>query len=193
MVYKKTSKRVPKPNKAYYAPSQGAMRRMQDALVRYDEVVSAKEREWGVDRLPWLAGEALRARFDDQMVKLNEAIESMQDVEHQCEVTLRGVAALERAAIDAGYKPLTGEYIEGAMPDGRVLAVVPNDYEVGRVKRDNPHLVVYSVSEVAKIIAAFKDEGEPSLVDSVKDVFEGAVVEKVKTKTEMMLNDEVPF
>ena len=79
------------------------------------------------------------------------------------------------------------------MTDGRVLAVVPNDYEVGRVKRDNPDLVVYSVSEVAKIIESFKDEGEPSLVDSVKDVFEGAVVERVKTKTDMALNDEVPF
>lgn len=193
MVYKKTSKRVPKPNRAYYAPSQGAMRRMQDALTRYDEVVSAKEREWGVDRLPWLAGEALRAKFDAQMDLLNAAIDKMEDVEHQVEVTLRGVAALERAAIEAGYKPLTGEYVEGAMPDGRVLAVVPNDYEVGRVKRDNPDLVVYSVSEVAKIIEAFRDEGKPSLVDSVKDVFEGAVVERVKTKTEMALNDEVPF
>lgn len=179
-----------KPSKQYYAPSQMAMRRMQDALHRYDDEVSKVERKWGVDRLIWVVGGDLRDRFEKQMLLLNEAIDKMEDVEHQVDVTLRGVAALEQAAIAGGVQPLSGEWIEGNMPDGRVLAVVPNDYEVSRVKRDNREMVVYSVDEIGRLLAEW-DEGKA--VDAVKTVFPGATVEKVKTRTEKELNDEIPF
>ena len=179
-----------KPSKQYYAPSQMAMRRMQDALHRYDDEVSKVERKWGVDRLIWVVGGGLRDRFEAQMDLLNAAIDKMQDVEHQVDVTLRGVAALEQAAIAAGVQPLSGEWIEGKMPDGKVLAIVPNDYEVSRVKRDNREMVVYSVDEIGKLLAAW---GESKTVDAVKAVFPGATVEKVKTRTEKELNDEIPF
>jgi len=179
-----------KPSKQHYAPSQMAMRRMQDALHQYDDRVSEVERKWGVDRLIWVVGGSLRDRFEAQMDLLNAAIESQQDVEHQVEVTLRGVAALEQAAIAAGVQPLNGEWIEGKMPDGKVLAIVPNDYEVSRVKRDNREMVVYSVDEIGRLLAAWD---ESKTVDAVKDVFPGATVEKVRTKTEKELNDEIPF
>ena len=182
--------KMSKPSKQYYAPSQMAMRRMQDALHRYDDEVSKVERKWGVDRLIWVVGGDLRDRFEKQMDLLNEAIDKMQDVEHQVDVTLRGVAALEKAAIAAGVQPLGGEWIEGKMPDGRVLAVVPNDYEVSRVKRDNREMVVYSVTEIGRLLA---DWDAVKTVDAVKAVFPGATVEKVKTRTEKELNDEIPF
>ena len=129
--------RVKKPSKQYYSPSEGAMRRQQDALFDYDRKVKAVEAEWGVDRLPWLVDEALRGRFEAQMDRLNEAIDKMQDVEHQCEVTLRGVEAMVNAAIAAGHKPLTGEYWEAPMPSGKVLAVTRDEYEAGKVAADN--------------------------------------------------------
>ena len=179
-----------KPSKQHYAPSQMAMRRMQDALHRYDDEVSKVERKWGVDRLIWVVGGDLRDRFEKQMDLLNEAIDKMQDVEHQVDVTLRGVAALEQAAIAAGVQPLKGEWIEGNMPDGRVLAIVPNDYEVSRVKRDNREMVVYSVTEIGRLLA---DWDAVKTVDAVKAVFPGATVEKVRTRTEKELNDEIPF
>ena len=182
--------RVRKPTKQHYAPSQGAMRRQQDALHRYDDRVSEVERKWGVDRLVWVVGGNLRDRFEAQMDKLNAAIDRMEDVEHQVDVTLRGVAALEQAAIAAGVQPLKGEWIEGKMPDGRVLAIVPNDYEVSRVKRDNREMLVYSVDEIGRLLAAWD---ESKTVDAVKAVFPGATVEKVKTKLEKELNDEIPF
>ena len=182
--------RVRKPSKQHYAPNQGAMRRMQDALHRYDDRVSEVERKWGVDRLIWVVGGNLRDRFEAQMDKLNAAIDRMEDVEHQVDVTLRGVAALEQAAIAAGVQPLKGEWIEGKMPDGRVLAIVPNDYEVSRVKRDNREMLVYSVDEIGRLLAAWD---ESKAVDAVKAVFAGATVEKVKTKLEKELNDEIPF
>ena len=63
--------RVNKPSKQHYAPSQMAMRRMQDALHRYDDEVSKVERKWGVDRLIWVVGGDLRDRFEKQMDLLN--------------------------------------------------------------------------------------------------------------------------
>jgi len=192
MVAKKTRGK-PKPNKVYYQPSQGAMRRMQDALHKYDAAVTEKERVWGVDRLVWLVGGDLRDRFEQQMDKLNAAIDKCDGVEHEVDVTLRGVDALERAAIEAGHKPLTGDYIEGAMPDGRVIAITRNGYEAGKVKRENRDMVVYSVDEIAQIVANFESDRAGAIAAKVKDTFVGASVERVKTLTEVELNDEIPF
>jgi len=163
---------------------------MQQALHKYDDVVSAIERKWGIDRLVWLVPVELRDRFEQQMDRLNAAIERQHDVEHEVEVTLRGVAAIEKAAIDAGAKPLTGEYVEGRMPDGKVLAIVPTGYEVSKVQQENRDMRVYSVDEVGRIISAWQAS---ELVDKVKQTFAGAMVEKVKTTTETILNDEIPF
>ena len=53
------AKRPKKPSKAYYASTDAAERRMQQALHDYDEAVTRMELKWGVDRLPWLAGQDL--------------------------------------------------------------------------------------------------------------------------------------
>lgn len=191
---RRVTKRPTKPNRPYYSPSAPAERRMQQSLVDYDEAVSKLELKWGVDRLPWLAGGELREKFEAQMDKLNKAIDSRSDIEHQVEVTKRGLVALEKAAIANGADPLSGEYFEAAMPDGRVMAVVKTNYDVAKVKRENRELVVYSVDELAMIVSKFEKDKAP-LVNDIKEMFPGAVVETVKsrTKTEELLNDEIPF
>lgn len=191
MVAKKTTRPRPKPSKVYYQPTQPAMRRMQDALHRYDDVVSEVEGRWGVDRLVWLVGGDLRDRFEQQMDKLNAAIDKCDpSIEHEVEVTLRGVAALEAAAIAAGAKPLSGDYIEGRMPDGRVIAITATGYEAGKVKRDNREMVVYSVDEVGRIVEGLNKEAP--VVDAIKNAFAGAEVVSVKP-VPANLDDEIPF
>ena len=191
MVAKKTTRQRPKPSKVYYQPTQPAMRRMQDALHRYDDVVSDVEGRWGVDRLVWLVGGDLRARFEQQMDRLNAAIDKCDpSIEHEVEETLRGVAALEQAAIAAGAKPLSGDYIEGRMPDGRVLAITATGYEAGKVKRDNREMVVYSADEVGRIIEGLNKEAP--VVDAIKNAFAGAEVQSVKP-VPANLDDEIPF
>ena len=191
MVAKKTTRPRPKPSKVYYQATQPAMRRMQDALHRYDDVVSDVEGRWGVDRLVWLVGGDLRDRFEQQMDKLNAAIDKCDpSIEHEVEVTLRGVAALEQAAIAAGAKPLSGDYIEGRMPDGRVIAITATGYEAGKVKRDNREMVVYSVDEVGRIIEGLNKEAP--VVDAIKNAFAGAEVVSVKP-VPANLDDEIPF
>lgn len=186
-------KQVPKPSKQYYAPSQMAMRRMQDALHQYDRAATAMEAKWGIDRLPWLVEQGLRGRFEAQMDKLNEAIESQQDVEHQVSVTLRGLAALEQAAIAAGHKPLTGDYWEAQMDDGKVLAITRNGYEAGKVAKEHREMVVYSVDEIAAIVSGWRKDKAGQVADIAKAMWPGAAVEKVRTRTEKELNDEIPF
>ena len=191
MVAKKTTRPRPKPSKVYYQPTQPAMRRMQDALHRYDDVVSEVEGRWGVDRLVWLVGGNLRDRFEQQMDRLNAAIDKCDpSIEHEVEVTLRGVAALEAAAIAAGAKPLSGDYIEGRMSDGRVIAITATGYEAGKVKRDNRDMVVYSVDEVGRIIEGLNKEAP--VVDAIKNAFAGAEVVSVKP-VPANLDDEIPF
>ena len=169
------------------------MRRMQDALHDYDRKVRAVEAEWGVDRLPWLCDEALRGRFEAQMDRLNEAIDKMQDVEHQAAVTLRGVEAMVNAATAAGHKPLTGEYWEAPMPSGKVLAVTKDEYEAGKVAADNRDMCVYSIGEIATIIDEWQKTKAGVLTETAKAMFPGAAVESFKTQTAKDLNDDIPF
>ena len=191
MVAKKTTRPRPKPSKVYYQPTQGAMRRMQDALHRYDDVVSEVEGRWGVDRLVWVVGGDLRDRFEQQMDRLNAAIDKCDpSIEHEVEVTLRGVAALEQAAIAVGAKPLSGDYIEGRMPDGRVLAITATGYEAGKVKRDNREMVVYSADEIGRIIEGLNKDAP--VVNAIKNAFAGAEVQSVKP-VPANLDDEIPF
>ncbi len=191
MATKKTTRQRPKPSKVYYQATQPVMRRMQDALHRYDDVVSEVEGRWGVDRLVWLVGGDLRDRFEQQMDKLNSAIDKCDpSIEHEVEVTLRGVAALEAAAIASGAKPLSGDYIEGRMPSGRVIAITATAYEAGKVKRDNREMVVYSADEIGRIIEGLNKEAP--VIDAIKNAFAGAEVESVKP-VPANLDDEIPF
>ena len=190
---KRVARGKPKTNKVYYQPSQGALKRQQAALHKYDDEVNRLERKWGIDRLPWLVPVELRDRFYEQLDKLNAAIDKCDGVEHEVEVTLRGCAAIERAAIEGGAEPLTGEYIEGRMPDGTVLAITANGYEAGKVKQDNREMTVYTVDEVGVILEQWlKEKQAKAFVDEAKNVFAGAVVESV-TKTAKLIDDEIPF
>ena len=191
---KRTARGKPKTDKVYYQSNQAAMRRMQAALHKYDDEVNKLERKWGIDRLPWLVPVELRDRFYEQLDKLNAAIDKCDGVEHEVEVTLRGCAAIERAAIEGGAEPLTGDYVEGRMPDGTVLAITANAYEAGKVKQDNREMSVYTVDEVGLILEQWlKEKQAKAFVDEAKSVFQGAVVESVKKRAPVDLDDEVPF
>ena len=167
--------------------------RIQNALVEHDRVVADYESRWGVDRLPELVSQELRQRFYDQRDKLNQAIDLKdgRDVQHQVTVMCRAYAALERAAVDAGHKELTGEHWEMPMPDGRVLAVTKTMDEAGKVARDNRELVVYSLEELANLLHSRHNE-TMAKVDQVKSLFPGASITEVKPSKEL-IDDEIPF
>jgi len=174
--------------------SSASYRKIQNYLTEYDRVVTDYERRWGVERLPLLVDPELRDRFWSQMDRLNDAIhaDSPADVEHQVQVTLRAYAALEAKAREMGGKEIEGIAWTAPMEDGRVVAIVRDIHEVGVVKKDMPDAMVYSVQEVAAILAAWADQKKAEIVNSVKDVFPGATVTKV-TPLADDLDDEIPF
>ena len=78
------------------------------------------------------------------------------------------------------------------MDDGRVVAIVRDIHEIGVIKKDMPDALVYSVQEVAAILAAWNDQKKADIVNQVKDLFPGAAVTKVTPLAEH-LDDEIPF
>ena len=79
-----------------------------------DQVALAMERKWGIDRLRLLVPVELRARFDAQKDRLDQAIASnLEDhVRVQAQGMVRAWEAVDRAAVDAGNSPLCPEVWE---------------------------------------------------------------------------------
>ena len=195
------NRRIKKPDttalrrlKGTHITNEASYRKIQNHLTEYDRVVSDYERRWGVERLPLLVDTELRDRFWSQMDKLNTALhnESPADVEHQVQVTLRAYAALEAKAREMGNKEIEGIAWTAPMDDGRVVAIVRDIHELGVIKKDMPDALVYSVQEVAAILAAWNDQKKADIVNQVKDLFPGAAVTKVTPLAEH-LDDEIPF
>lgn len=190
-------RRVAKPERGItrelFGSSDRVYRKVQSALIDYDAAASAYERRWGIERLPDLVPEGLRLRFWDQLDRLNEAIASNDpdEVERQAGATLRGWAALERAALEAGHKPVTGEGFEAALDDGRVIAVCATPQDAAKRAQDRPGVIAYSIDEIARMIAAWD---ERAVIERAKLAFAGAEIAAIRNKRkEVELDDEIPF
>jgi len=106
----------------------------------------------------------------------------------------RAYQVLEREAIGLGCKELTGDYIEGLMPDGRVIAITTDKFEAGKVARDNRNMVVYSIEEIGRILSVKEAMAKAKIneaVARVKGIFAGAEVVSVKPLED--IDDEIPF
>jgi hypothetical protein len=166
--------------------------KVQSAVLEYDKAATIYEERWGRDRLADLSGPELRERFYQQIHRMNQAISAVdhREVAHQVSVTLRGYAALEAAALEAGHKPLEGRFWDAPMPDGRVLCVCPDHHEAGKVaqQRKGENVLVYSVEEIANILATNE---AAKAVDIVKAAFPGATV--TGSRKAEVYDDDIPF
>ena len=191
------AKRTPKPNRGVQKmmardPNSLNSRKVQSAITELDKIVTDYENRWGIDRLPSLVDEKLRERFEQQLDRLNKAIDMDvgSEVKVEAETMARAYAQLEKVAKANGHQELTGEFWEAAMPDGRVLAITRTFDEQHKVARENRDVLVYCVEEVANIIANWEGHKE---VTMVKHVFPGAVVTDVRENQEEMFDDAIPF
>ena len=173
-------------------PNSLNSRKVQSAITELDKIVTDYENRWGIDRLPSLVDEKLRERFEQQLDRLNKAIDMDvgSEVKVEAETMARAYAQLEKVAKANGHQELTGEFWEAAMPDGRVLAITRTFDEQHKVARENRDVLVYCVEEVANIIANWEGHKE---VTMVKHVFPGAVVTDVRENQEEMFDDAIPF
>ena len=169
------------------APSAYRIQAMVDGL---DQVAIAMELTWGVDRLRLLVPDSLRARFDEQKDRLDAAIQSGEErlVRIHADGMRRAWEALDRAARDAGEKPLAPEVWECVLPStGEVVSLVRTDTEAHRVARE---CRVFTVAEIATLIEAL---GNGAL--EVKRYFPGATVTGIRRKppVDWERGDEIPF
>ena len=188
-------RRVEKPERGQVRNLSGmnarAYRKIRDALLEHDRVVSDYEARWGIDRLPDLVSPELRDRFETQCDLLNKAIwqGDAGEVARLVPISCRAYAALEKTARENGHAELTGEAWEAPFPHGGVLCVTRNIHEAAKVARERPEAVVWSVEEVANVIGSYETA---NAVTRAKMAFPGAVVESV-APTLKELDDEIPF
>jgi hypothetical protein len=178
--------RIVDPSADPMAPSDYAIRAILDGL---DHLALDIERKWGVDRLRLLVADHLRARFDAQKDKLDAAVVANEEryVRAQAEGMKRAWAALDKAAIEAGARPLSPEVWECALPSsGTVVAIVRSSAEARHLAGER---VVFSLEEVARLI-----DDLPAAVLETKRVFPGAKVARVgPPEFDWERGDDIPF
>ena len=168
------------------APSEYAIRAIIDGL---DQVAVDMERKWGVGRLRLLVSDLLRAKFDVQKDKLDAAIQTNREqyIRAQAEGMKRAWAALDRAATEAGARPLSPEVWECALPSsGEVVSIVRTEVEAHNVCRE---CRVFTLGEIGRLIESLGDT-----VLEAKRVFPGATVTRIgKPEMDWEKGDNIPF
>jgi hypothetical protein len=127
--------------------------RIQAMVEDVDQVAIAMERKWGIDRLRLLVPVELRARFDAQKDRLDQAIASnLEDHVHvQSQGMVRAWEAVDRAAGDAGHAPLCAEVWELSLPGtGEVVSLVRTEAEAHLVVAEGR---VFTLAQIAALIA----------------------------------------
>lgn len=168
------------------APDHYKKRSLTEGL---DHLAKQMETKWGVDRLPLLVSDQLRAAFYQQKDLLNEALTSgdLALIDIQVGGMKRAWEALDQAATQSGQPILSADIWEVKLPvSGRVVAFVKTSAEAQAIAR--PDLETWTVSEIAQLI-----DGMDENVRAVKQLFPGAEVTAITKKETPSQTDEKPF
>lgn len=178
------------------APDHYKKRSLTEGL---DHLAGEMERKWGVDRLPLLVSEQLRAAFYRQQDLLNDALGSgdLTLIDIQAGGMKRAWQALDQAAAQAGQKPLSADVWEVKLPkSGKIVALVRTSAEAHLVA--GPDRETWTLSEIACLI-----DGLDGKVAEIKRVFPGAEITAIhKTETpeiptkdsfDWAKGDDIPF
>lgn len=158
-----------------------------------DALAVDMERKWGAGRLRLLVEQEWRLRFDSQAVKWNQAVwhGDLDDVAREAGRMINAWRKLDALAEQAGSAPMSAERWEVALDDGSVAVIVRSPSEANRVVADGRCLNVYSLEEIARLLAGYRE------LAIAKAVFPGATVtavrEPVDPKWSVELDDEIPF
>ncbi|MCB9984069.1 MAG: hypothetical protein H6864_00070 [Micavibrio sp.] len=168
------------------APDHYKKRSLTEGL---DHLAKQMETKWGVDRLPLLVSDQLRAAFYQQKDLLDEALTSgdLALIDIQVGGMKRAWEALDQAATQSGQPILSADIWEVKLPvSGRVVAFVKTSAEAQAIAR--PDLETWTVSEIAQLI-----DGMDENVRAVKQLFPGAEVTAITKKETPSQTDEKPF
>ena len=164
--------------------------RIQAMVEGLDQVAIAMERKWGVGRLRLLVSDLLRAKFDEQKDRLDQAIAGNHEafVRIHVDGMRRAWEALDRSAREAGETPLAPQVWECVLPDtGEIVSLVRTEAEAHHVAREGR---VFTLAEIATLIAGLGDA-----VLEAKKQFPGAAVTAIRRKpaADWSRGDDLPF
>ena len=159
------------------------------ALESLDHVASEMERLWGVGRLRLLVSDFLRLKFDAQAEKLTAAIRenNAEFMSVQAEGMKRAWLTLDKAAREAGHRPLDPHVLEVVLPTaGVAVGLVRTEAEAYALVKDR---VVFTVADIGRWL-----EKVPEAVDQVKRMHPGVLLSLNKPKAfDWKKGDDIPF
>lgn len=161
---------------------------MNAALDMLDETARQMEMTWGVGRLRLLVSDFLRLKFDSQAEKLNAAITEGKPefVIVQAEGMRRAWSALEKAAREAGHRPLDPNVWEVLLPSaGVAIAVVRTDAEARIVAKDR---VVFTLAEIGSYL-----ENISEAVQRIRKRHPGTLLTIKPKSFDWSKGDKIPF
>ena len=172
--------------------AKAAESKLHSTLAVLDRLAGKMDQKWGVDKLVELQkpDTDLAARYGSAMGRLNEAMRegNQEQVQHMVGVCCRGLAAMDKAAAEAGEQPspLLGEY---KLDDGFHIGIVAEAGDWPPIAAERPELTIFSLREIAVLLKP------ATVVTKIKDTFDGSDVKKTKLSTKFFNEggDIIPF
>lgn len=164
-----------------------------------DAAARDAEQDWGVDRLPLIVPTEWRVRFNVAQAQWSETIDAawsadiltrdMLDlVERKAAALIRGWAKLAEVASEAGHRRLSPDVWTFRLNDGTTAAITRTTAEAAAEIRSGRNLQVYTLDEIANLLATV------SVVSEVKAAFPGATVTAGRlARGGVPFDDEIPF
>ncbi len=160
----------------------------QSVIDGLDETARQMEMTWGVGRLRLLVSDFLRLKFDAQTEKLNAAIieGKPEFMAVQAEGMRRAWTYLDKAAREAGHRPLDPNVWEVLLPSaGIAVAVVRTDAEASIVAKDR---VVFTLAEIGSYL-----ENISEAVQRIRKKHPGILLTIKPKSFDWSKGDDIPF
>lgn len=160
------------------------------ACAPFDRAAQDMDRKWGIDRLPGLVPPAMAEKFGKAVAHLNDCIDRNDSAEVAAAAgnCIKGLAAMDAAAIAAGHAPMTADTWQIEI-DGKALTIVRDERQWRTAEALHPGAAVVTLRELA---VAYLGLLSPA-VQTAKAVFPGARVSAVRSPIGQDLDDEIPY
>jgi hypothetical protein len=164
-----------------------------------DEVARKMERKWGLDRLPMLVDDELRAKFWRQHVKWYDTLAycwgektltraEIDEAIARCEAMKRAWLVLDAQAVAGGHSPQAEGVYEVRLKNGSVAALCVSTAAASQAIHDGRWMTVWTLEEIGNVIDVM-----PELIRQAKHEWPGITVLPCKRAPIPEFNDGIPF
>ena len=187
------TKSTPQAGPQERAPHPFQLTPFEAARAMHDKAVVTMDARWGTDVLPTLVSPELAAKFARVKARMNAAIEAGNDDDAIAAFgsVVRGLSALEEAALAAGHKPLEIErWWSTRAEDGRAYVFVQTEDDA-RVAARQGRWEGFQIWSLPEVIRVLEDKSFESVLKAKQMWPEAAVVHVGKPPVDWRRGDEV--